>query len=340
VEHIEYLSPVTLQTFLTAAAGVLLVVLLVRWLIGPPAAIARRPGLYILRGLILLVLAALLLNPVRVQELPGSVDPPDVYCLLDSSHSMAMGTPATRWDESLRTIREADALGTRSHARLHLFRFGQKLAAIDPAQLGLDGGQRSTARAKSLPAVGPTDADTQLAGALRQVSSRFGRALPAGVVLFSDGRARDEADVEKTARYLAKLGVAIHVVPVGDTGRGGDVAIEGVVAPTRVRRRSQVHVQAYLRSYGYDGRRADVVLSSVGEPGGQPRKLESRPIVLQSGKQTVDLTFQSEVQMRKLEVSIAPQEDEISTDNNRLTTDIEIDRTKIRVLFIEGNRNS
>jgi uncharacterized membrane protein len=234
--------------------------------------------------------------------------------------------------------------GERSHARVNLFRFGQKLAAIEPSQIGIkpagDAGQTaagSKSKTRAPPPATPTDSDTQIAGALRQVSSRFGRSLPASLVLFSDGQARDAADVEKVAGYFSRLNVPIHVVPVGDSARGGDVAIVGVVAPDRVRRFSQVDVQVFLRSFGYEGRRSELVLSAIGDDGQPQRRIASIPITLGKGIQSAGLTFQSDTQMRKLQVSIEPQSDEISTTNNRFPIEIGIDRTKIRVLYIEGN---
>ena len=343
---IDYAPPVSFETVAWLAALAVTVLLLLRVLSGPPAIISRRLGLYLLRGALLATLLALLVNPVAVQEQPGSMDPPDVFYLLDSSHSMSMGTDGSRWDAATAMIREAQALaGNQSHARLNLFRFGQKLAAIEPSQIKLelpdalakDSSKSSGPAAKKPPPALPTDSDTQIAGALRQLSSRFGRTLPASVVLFSDGQARDIADVEKTARSFSHLKVPIHVVPLGDTGRGGDVAIVGVVAPDRVRRFSQVDVQIFLRSFGYEGKRARLVLSSLGDDGRTQREITWLPITLRKGIQSVPLTFQSDTQMRKLEFRIDAQEDEISTDNNRFVTEIGIDRTKIRVLYIEGN---
>ena len=156
-------------------------------------------------------------------------------------------------------------------------------------------------------------------------------------MLFSDGQARDAADVEKIAGYFARLAVPIHVVPVGDTGKGGDVAIVGVVAPDRVRRFSQVDMQVFLRSFGYEGRNSKLVLSSLADDGRVDHEITSTPITLRKGIQSVPLAFQSDPQMRKLRISIKPQEDEISTDNNQFETEISIDRTKIRVLYVEGN---
>src|SRR5262249_36307503 len=149
------------------------------------------------------------------------------------------------------------------------------------------------ATVKSQPA-SPNDSDTLLAGALRQLSSRFGRAPPASIVLFSDGQARDAGDVEKIAGYFSRLQVPINVVPLGDPGKGGDVAIVGVVAPDRVRRFSQVDVQVFLRSFGYEGRRAEVVLSAVGDDGRILRRITAMPITLRKGIQSAPLTFQSD----------------------------------------------
>ncbi|HEV3026415.1 MAG TPA: vWA domain-containing protein, partial [Planctomycetota bacterium] len=347
LETIRFSPPVSFDFIVWGAAGAVAVLLLLRLMAGPAASISRRVGLYVLRAALLATVLALLLNPVSRQETPGAMDLPDVFYLLDSSHSMSMGTGQTRWDTSVGMIRDAQAAaGSRSHARVNLYRFGQKLAAIEPAQIKLDlpeGQARDAARpagasaGKPAPPALPTDSDTQLAGALRQLSSRFGRSLPASVVLFSDGQARDAGDVEKIAGSFARLHVPIHVVPVGDTTRGGDVAIVGVVAPDRVRRFSQVDAQVFLRSFGFEGRRAKLVLSAVGDDGKVQREITSLPITLHKGVQPVPLTFQSDTQMRKLEFSIEPQENEISTANNRFTTEIGIDRTKIRVLYIEGN---
>ncbi|HEY2253793.1 MAG TPA: vWA domain-containing protein, partial [Planctomycetaceae bacterium] len=349
LDDIKLKPPVPFETVLWLAAAALAVLLVLRLVAGPPAAISRRVGLYILRAALVATILAILLNPVHVEELPGSIDAPDVFYLLDSSTSMAMGTSESRWDSITRMIREAQQkAGNRSHARLNLFRFGQKLAAIEPIQIGLgqigldqQGGPAARtagpASNKAKPAARPTDTDTQLAGGLRQLSSRFGRSLPASIVLFSDGQARDAADVEKTAGYFAKLAVPIHVVPVGDTGKGGDVAIVGVVAPDLVRRFAQVDMQIFLRSFGYEGRNAKLVLSALADNGSVDHEVTSTPITLRKGIQSVPLTFQSDPKMRKLRVSIKPQEDEISEANNHFDTEIAIDRTKIRVLYVEGN---
>src|SRR5256885_14933979 len=89
-----------------AAAGVLAL----RWMLGPANAVSRQWGLWFLRGAIVLIVAIVLLNPVRVDQLPGPVQRPEVFYLLDTSASMQMGEPRSRWEESLRMIRQAQNL--------------------------------------------------------------------------------------------------------------------------------------------------------------------------------------------------------------------------------------
>ncbi len=185
----------------------------------------------------------------------------------------------------------------------------------------------------------PTDSDTQLLTALRQVPSRFGRRPPAGIVLFSDGRARDESGVEQLAAQFAKLNVPVHVVPVGDTAKGGDVAIVACVVPPRAQRFAEVEVQVFLRSYGYDGRRCEVSLIAPSHVEGEAdRNLAPPvPVTLHDGFQSIGLSFRTDAKTRKLQVNVSALPDEVSTTNNSFKAEVQIDRTKIRVLYVEGS---
>jgi uncharacterized membrane protein len=339
---IEFQSPVTPAILGWLALAGLVGYAIVRWLAGPPTTAARNRGLTVVRFLVVGLLLALLLNPVRVDESPGTIERPDVFYLLDTSQSMAMGDPETRWEEVVRMIRQTDGRSVeQAPARVSLFRFGHRLAAVESADRldpgRLDGYSDASPSGKEKKKVGPTATDTQLASALRQMSTRFGRSPPAGIVLFSDGRARDAQAAEEIAGYFARLNVPIHVAPVGDMERGGDVAIVGVVAPPRVRKHSHVEVQVFLRSFGYDGRRTEVQLSTVEADGRPGRTLTALPLTLRSGIQTVSLGFQSDLQTRRLRVSIPPLPDEISLENNSFHTEVAVDRTKIRVLYLEGS---
>lgn len=352
---LTFLTPLTLQIAAALVVALLFGFAVLRWWSGPPAAVSRRWPLWTMRALAVGTLVLILLNPSNVSQAPGPIDRPDVFYLLDASQSMAVGDAETRFEHAARLMREADsATDPEARAEVRLFRFGHRLAAIDdPSPLGLHAAAKiadvgssgflpkahaaESTTAKVRP-VAPTDSDTQLLTALRQVSSRFGRRPPAGIVLFSDGRARDESGVEQLGSQFAKLNIPVHVVPVGDTARGGDVSIVACVAPARVRRYTEVEVQVFLRSYGYEGRRCEVTLSA---PAGldAPERLLAPPVpvTLHDGFQSVALSFRSDPKTRKLQVAVSELPNEVSTTNNRFNTEVAIDRTKIRVLYIEGS---
>ena len=372
---LSFLTPLTAALAMAIAASLLTGFALLRLLSGPPAAVARRWGLIGIRAAAVGTLLVILLNPSEVSQSPGPIDRPDIFYLLDSSQSMAIGDQETRFEHAARLMREADsAMADEAHANVKLFRFGHRLAAVEteagvigaahvtrsvsegrggsiknrvgesPALADASGylmaaeSPRAAAKSKAKP-LAPTDSDTQLLTALRQVSSRFGRRPPAGLVLFSDGRARDEAGVEQLAAQFARLKVPVHVVPVGDTAKEGDVAIVACVVPPRARRFAEVEVQVFLRSYGYDGRRCEVSLTSPsGVEGEADRSLApSVPVTLHDGFQSVGLAFRTEAKTRKLQVAVSTMPDEVSTANNSFKAEVQIDRTKIRVLYVEGS---
>lgn len=356
---LSLLSPLNAVMVVAFALTLLVGFAVLRWLAGPPAAVARRWALVGLRAAVCITLVVILLNPSAVTQSPGQVDRPDMFYLLDASQSMAVGDKETRFEHAKRIMSEAQTLaGDESGADIRLFRFGHRLAAVlDSGAVGLStsvsAGAKTagkevseTSERDSNPAqkpgrpLAPTDADTQLVTALRQASSRFGRRPPAGLVLFSDGRVRDDAGVEQVARQFAELDIPIHVVPVGDTSKGGDVAIVAVVVPPRVRRFSEVEVQVFLRSYGFEGRRCEVALSSLGrstEEASETALVAPIPVTLHDGFQSVGLTFRTDSQTRKLRVQVSSLPNEVSAANNEFSTEVAIDRTKIRVLYVEGS---
>ncbi len=347
----RFLPPLDAGAVAALVGAALAVLLAARWLLGPANEVARRWSLWIVRGVILALVALVLLNPVRVEELPGPVQRPEIFYLLDTSSSMQMGAPRSRWDESLALLRGAQQLSPEARADVKAFRFGQRLAAVDPAvQLGLTNvlvasglkitpaSLQSAEKSQAAIPLLPTDADTRMLAALRQISSRFGRVPPQGIVLVSDGRAHDEVGLEQLAAEFARLKVPIHVAPVGDTTKGGDVAVSAVVAPPRARKFTEVDVQVFVRSFGYDGKRSEVQLLELQEDGTALRKLcPPLPITLQSGFQSVSLSFRTDLTTRKLRVAIPALADEVTPANNQIDAEMQIERTKIRVLYVEGS---
>src|SRR5262245_16913635 len=126
----RFLPPLEPLTLLGIVGAALVVLLAARWLLGPANEVARRWSLWILRGLILALVALVLFNPVRVTEERGPQQRPEIFYLLDTSASMQMGAPRSRWDESLALLKGAQQLLPDASAEVKAFRFGQRLAAV------------------------------------------------------------------------------------------------------------------------------------------------------------------------------------------------------------------
>lgn len=333
---------------LAGVAGIVALIVvggaLLRWWGGPPSSNARRWPLVALRVASIVCLLMIIANPLRVTETPGAIERPDFVLLVDTSRSMAMGDGGSRLEQGLNMIRAASAqVDAVSREHLRSFRFGQRLVNVDsPAVLGQapptpskSSSGSSSKLPKSNQPLQPSDTDTQLGSALRQLPSRFGSRPPTGVLLISDGRVRDEVGLDALAAKYRAQHVPVHVLPVGEAGKGGDVAIVAVVVPSRVRRFSEVEVQVFLRSYGYNGNRAEITITAPNE---QNRPLTSpTPVILQDGFQSLSIPLRSDAKSRQIAIAVSTMTNEIAEANNRFLADITVDRTKIRVLYLEGS---
>jgi uncharacterized membrane protein len=292
---------------------------------GPPVARSRHWSLWVFRGCVLAALVAIGLNPVHVSVTPGSVHRPEVHVLLDASQSMLLGSPESRWQEGTALLR--DALNRQQgHADVRVYRFGQRLVSVD-----LD----AFRAASELPR--PDDADTQLAAAFRQLAGRLGREAPAGVVVVSDGRVRDPEKVDEMASLWRRLHVPVHVVPLGRAAEGGDAAIVAAVAPAKARKQAHVEVDVFLRSFGFAGQRVELQLQALDETGTVRRTLTTLPVTLKDGVQPVTVAFRTEPDLKRMRLHLPPLPGDLAPANNDFPLEIEIDRTKIRVLLLEGS---
>ena len=175
-----------------------------------------------------------------------------------------------------------------------------------------------------------------MGASLEALTQRFGQAPPQAVVVFSDGRARDNDKADRIARAYRRMKVPIHVYPVGDENVGGDIAIVSMVAPEQVRKLSNIAAQVFVRSFGYKGKHSELKLVAVGSRGKPDSVLARTPIVLDDGLASYSLNFESGDQDRHIEARIEPQPGEVSASNNAFGADLAIDHTKIRVLYLEG----
>jgi uncharacterized membrane protein len=325
VSGLHFEPPFPLSWLIPLALCLVAIGIVIRLVAGPPASPARRrPLLLACRSLTILGLLFVLSGPTWIDGTPGEVARPDLFFVLDSSKSMDIGKDRSRWADAAAAIDAArHQISLEEQTSIHQFRFGHRLEALPPDQ--------------QLAALQPNDSDSRLAEALRQLTGRFGRRPPAALVLFSDGQARDTDDVRELAHHYAKRKIPIHVYPPPAAADRGDVAIVAAVVPRRVRKFSDVEVQAFLRSGGFAGQRSEVSLVVPGSDGKSDEILASVPISLKGGVQSVPLMYRSDMKGRTFEIRVAEMPDEVSTRNNVFPIEVDVERPKIRVLYIDGS---
>jgi uncharacterized membrane protein len=299
-----------------AALGLALaVLLLLAWRLARSPA-ARSGILLFLRAGVLALLLLVLLNLVGVSETRLPPRPQEVVYLVDCSRSMALDRPRSRLQQVQQAIRQGQAHLPANPPRFSTYRFGEQLAAAgDAAELR------------------PTEDATRLREALERLPAHFTDGPPAAVVIFSDGRTNETADFEELASGYKRLGVPLHVFPVGDRV-AGDVAVQDVIAPRDAAPGTRVPVRVVVRSHGYQGRRTEVRIRSVSDPQRQP--LATLPITLTDGLSTHELLIDHDPAAGQLVAEVPAQDGEASLENNRVPFQIGARRHKVRVLYMEG----
>ena len=321
---------------------------------------APKAGLWALRLGALAICAIILCGPTIIDEQAGTVTRPTMFYLYDGSQSMQLGKQSTRWQESLEFVSDAQGqVGEEHTTHTQSFRFGHRLKPLRTEATGSDQAANNSTKANeptiSLVSTGganngddansnispPSASDTRLGDAMRQLLPQINAKSSAGVVLLSDGRVRASETVERLAEVFGEQGVPVNVVPIGEASGTGDIAVVSLVVPDRVRKYTENELQVFIRSFGFTGQRTIVRVVSKNRIGGdQTATLASRPITLTGGAQSIPLTFRVNEHPEDLEVIVDPIEGELTDRNNRVTTHVDIDRTKVRVLYVSGDQNS
>jgi uncharacterized membrane protein len=311
----EWSPPYPAWIYVALAVAAVGFLLLARRLAPAPA--ARSWLLLFLRAGVLVLLAAILLNFVRVTETRLPPRLPEVVYLVDCSRSMALDRPTSRLDQVKQVIGQAERQA-QSGPRLstRLYGFGEDMKA-----------------ASNIDELRPTDDATRLRAALDSLPAQFTDQMPAGVVIFSDGRTTETTGFEEVAAGYRRLGVPVHVFPVGNPV-AGDVAVEDVIAPRDAPAGTRLPVRVVVRSRGYAGRRALVHIRSLADRSRKP--LATLPITLTEGSQSYELLIDHDASAGRLVAEVPPLEGEAILENNHVAFQIATRKSKIRVIYMEG----
>ncbi|HKR13509.1 MAG TPA: glutamine amidotransferase [Pyrinomonadaceae bacterium] len=277
--------------------------------------------LIVLRVALLTLLVTLLLRPVVVVS---SVIPRSSYVaiVVDDSVSMKLGDTqngATRIDAVKQTLLSADQNS-----------FLNRLDAKFKTNIyGFAGGLSRLKGAEDLFAEGRT---SDLAGALDETVKRSSGMPLSAIVLATDGASNVPRDLAATLRELRARDIPVFTVGVGNTARPMDAELTRINMPRRVLVGSRVNIETYV---GLSGYQATKVLIGVREDG---RAIKTEEFNLRGNDtQAVNLEITPTTPgIHRYTVEITPLDGELTIENNKQDSLVEVISGPLRLLHVEG----
>ena len=276
-----------------------------------------------LRATLLLLMVTLLLRPVVVVS---SVIPRSSYVamVIDDSVSMKLrDVPggATRLD----SVKQA-LLNTSTGQESFLNRIEKKF------KTNLYGFSGSLSRLKDgndLYAEGRT---SDLAGALDETIKRSSGMPLSAVVLATDGASNVPRDLAAVLRELRARDIAVFTVGVGNTAKPMDAELTRVNMPRRVLVGSRLNIETIVGLSGYS---ATKVLLSVREDG---RAVKTEEFNLRGNDtQAINLEITPTTPgVHRYTVEVTPLDGELTVDNNKQDSLVEVIEGPLRILHVEG----
>jgi uncharacterized membrane protein len=174
---------------------------------------------------------------------------------------------------------------------------------------------------------------TNLGNTLEQIAAELATAPIAGIVLVTDGADNRSADLEKTAAQLRARNIPVYPVGIGSDDFAHDVEILGVTAPRKVLKDTVVEADVSIRSNGYAGRHARLLVLEGKSP------LQNQDIILGSDGEvkTYKASFSTRSSgPRAFTFRIEPFDNEIVAQNNEQSVLIRVEDEQPRILYVEG----
>lgn len=285
----------------------------------PELSPARRGLLTALRAAVLVLLVAMLAEPVLLQRKEVRV-PPGILLLVDNSGSMAIrSSDGTRRIDQARLLRDRAKAPLQELEGTHRAWVGEgarRLVTSRPADEAEAGDPRALAEGTDLPAL-------LLSAAQRHLEDNL-----AAILLFSDG-----VSTTRTSPSLAGLDVPVFPVAVGDTVGPADVRLDRVRYPPLVYRGERVEIQAEVVAHGTRQGQTWSVLSRDGSP------VDSTLVNWPDGGGRVTVRFEiaaDSLGLNRLAVGAVPLQGETLRENNQVQIGIEVRKERLRITFVQS----
>ena len=173
---------------------------------------------------------------------------------------------------------------------------------------------------------------SDLAGALEETIKRSSGMPLSAVVLATDGASNVPRDLAATLRELRARDIPVFTVGVGNTARPMDAELTRINIPRRVLVGSRVNIETYV---GLSGYQATKVLLGVREDG---RAIKTEEVNLRGNDtQAVNLEITPTTPgIHRYTVEITPLDGELTVENNKQDSLVEVIAGPLRLLHVEG----
>jgi hypothetical protein len=317
----------------------------------------RRAWLVGLRTLVLLALAAMLIEPVLVTSHRETLRS-HLPIIVDDSESMRFSDPYTDETRAVATAAalELQAQGGKSPVdrlretpRLELAKEAIS-AHVDELSKGRDvaffdlesASKAVTAgptRAKPLEAIQPTRSVSPLGDALRGVLAVHRGRPVAGIVLVSDGRSNAGEDPLRVAESLARMNIPIFPIASGGEEGPRNVRVVEIVASPVTFANDPMTLSVIVEARGLKDAEADLILEQRVNSADWQQVAAQRIPLGDDGiqKRTSFRIVPKVVGQYEYRARIEDAGPELTRDDNSATAAVRVVRQQIRVLMIAGS---
>jgi hypothetical protein len=181
----------------------------------------------------------------------------------------------------------------------------------------------------------PHGESSRIGAAVRDILDDLRGAMPAGIVILSDGINTEGPSLADAAANAQRRGVPLFCIGLGSSRPLRDLALSDLLVDGTVFVNDVVYFECKISATGFQGTKAMVVLREKGKSD----VLAKTEVTLgpDDQSQTVRLVYRpTQVGEFQYSVEVEPQEGELQTENNRLSRTIQVRKEKLRVLLAQA----
>ena len=235
----------------------------------------------------------------------------------------------TRWNLLRTLVCERDAALLKTLSRQY------KLRVYFLTGVRLSRQPEPEAAAAEIKTLKPTGETSRIGAAVRDVLDDLRGAMPAGIVITSDGINTEGPSLADAAAYAQRRGVPLFCIGLGSPRPRRELALSDLMVDNVVFVGDAVNFECKLSSAGFQGAKAMVVLREKGKSD----VLAKSEVALgpDEQSQTVRLVYRpAEAGQFEYVLEAQPPQGELQTENNRLSRTIQVRKEKLRVLLAQA----